>query len=548
MSRTVTVQHDDSPAFAAATTAARSSGGQMEIYIPAGNYNCHGYNQPPGTGRRPACINLDGLSNVTFEGDGVGKTNIYNLDGEFIVGLCGYGNTVACQNEYFGNMGHGYALSDPSLVGSGQITLKALSSVSNFSVGEYITIFDNSSFYPQEYYGEINKVKSINGETGVITLAYPLTKTYSSLLPAPYSTCSRCSGTPMAEPISGGPVASGISLRNFSFRGPVDFLNVNTIDGLTEDSLNVTAQQILEDGAMRHLTITNSKFLEDPWSPNPTEGFFNSAAASTDAIAVNDTYINPHYSSGSQECSEGGANIYALNVTRLISGSTDPPRGQSGGVPNFFGIAMCWNYVMQGNLVTISNANGSGLYGGDAGYGGSGTIEGNTFSVDTVSGSSPASIGTAQAFGYPMGSPYILVDKNKWNTPTGLNLGRTSANTNVPSSGSRTFAGVENSGLVDFSRVYGSYSIFIVTLNSNLTRVNFGTSRKARYFFTIVLIEPSSGSTYDITESCSNSTWLTGKGIDCANLHPPQLIMSNGSATVLTFWDDGAKVHLIGMN
>ncbi|HEV2326510.1 MAG TPA: hypothetical protein VGS10_21405 [Terracidiphilus sp.] len=554
ISGSITVQHDDSPAFAAAYSAllANAGSGSVEVHIPAGNYVCHGYNDPAGTGTRSSCLKVLGLSNVTFSGDGPGITNIYVPDsaagdGGFIDSVAGYGTSYG--SAYFGGQGQGYALEDPSLAGGHQITLAAASDGSHFTAGGYITIFNNASGYPWEYYGEINKVLAIDSTTGVLTLAYPLSKTYSAALPAPYSTCSSCNGTPMAYPIGGGPVASNISFQDFSVRGPVMFANVNTIDGLYFRNMNIQAQSFMMDGQMRHVKITNSYVMEDPWTPSGPMGILQGAAASTDLVAQGNTYVSPHYNnSGRQECSEGGANIADTGNTLSFAGSTDPNTVNAGGA--LFGEGMCWNYTLDDNTVTLNHTSVTGVFGGDASYGGSGTMKNNTFSIDSVSGSRQASITAAQTFGAPFNSPYVVVDKNQWLVPAGTSLGPVTANANdvIGSYGIETLNNV--TGGVSFYPEYGTSNVFVLKMSAgNISNINMGSTRIAGYKFSLIFVQPASGSQAQFQfVTCANSFWSTGNGIDCANRTPPNLLPGNGAETILDFYDDGTILHYLGSN
>lgn len=555
VSGTVTVQHDDSPAFAAAYTAllANAGNGSVEVHIPAGNYVCHGYNDPTGTGTRSSCLKLYGLSNVTFSGDGPGVTNIYVPDaapgdGGFIDSVAGYGTTYG--TTYFGGSGQGYALSDPAPAGGNQITLVTAANAAQFTVGGYITVFNNASGYPWEYYGEINKVLAINSTTGVLTLAYPLSKTYSATLPAPYSTCASCNAAPMAYPIGGGVVASNITFQNFTVRGPVQFANVNTIDGLYFRHMDIQAQSLMLSGQMRHVAVTDSHVLEDPWTPSGPTGILESAAASTDELAEGDTYVSPHYNnSARQECSEGGANIRDAGNSLSFAGSTDPNTVNAGGA--LFGEGMCWNYTLEGNSVTLNNASLTGIFGGGGSYGGSGTMKNNTFSIDSVSLSSQASVTAAQTFGNAFTSPYVIADKNKWIVPAGSNLGPVTANANdvIGSYGVQTLSGV--TGGVQLYNNYGAANVFVLNLSAgNISSINLGTTRIAGYKFSLILAQPASGSTAQFQSlTCADSFWSTGgSGIDCGNKVAPNLLPANGAVTILNFYDDGTAVHYLGSN
>jgi hypothetical protein len=552
----VTVQHDDTPAFYSAWQAlyANSGNGTIQVHIPAGNYMVHGYNQPPNTGTQPATILLYGLSNVVFSGDGAGATNFIDDDGpgtgaNFIFGQCGWGNTVACTQATIGGQGRGYILTDPSPVGSGNVTLATPSNSSNFTVGQYVTIFDNASVYPYEYYLEINKIAAINSITGALSLAYPLSKTYSASLPSPYSTCTQCDGTPMIYPITGSVVASNITFQNFSFRGPILFANLNTIDGLTFRNLNIQAGAFELDGQMRNKTEMGNTILEDPWSPQGVWGLMLAAAGSADETATNNIYKNPRIGGayGAQDCSEGSANVTDSNNTYLMSGSSD----SSSPVINILGMAMSWNCMIENNSYSISNTNFGGVFGGDQGQGGSGAIKGNVFQIDSVGAATPASVVSAWAFGRGFSSPYIQVTDNKWITPNNSNLGVVSVNAPdfQTANGTLTFNSVGG----NFSGVgsaYGSAKTFVLNLAGgvSLNQLGLGSTRYSDYRFSIILVQPSSGSLswFGQGATCGSSFWSVN--LDCTNQQPPNIPAVNGSVTIMNFWDDGTTVHFLGYN
>ena len=552
VSGTVTVGHDDTPAFMALDTAliANQGGGLVKVHIGQGNYVVYPYNTSSTQTGKQSVLFLSGMNNVTFSGDGREVTNIDvdNSFGDFIQGECGFGDPAHCTSMPWppGSSGAGYAINDPALVGGSSITLSSLSNLSNFAVGDYVVIFDTTSSYPANDYSEINKVLAINSTTGTLTLAYPLTKTYSASLPAPYSSCAACSGTPKVYVVGNGLVATNITFENMSIRGPVLFGAITGEDGLTIRNDDIEVQNFLILNRMRHVKIIDNSIIEDPWGTNYPWGMLMSAGGSTDEVAEGNTYTSVHFlDTGRQECSEGGANISDMDNRMTFGGISDPFPGVNTDEPLFWE-PLCFNYTLSGNTVTAQYPVG-GIFGGDGGYGGSGVMKDNSFSIsNSAYGAIGAFIGD-----HSFSSPYIVLDKNKFITPSGTNTGATTANANyvAGSYATTTLNGV--TGNVSFYNYYGQTNMYVLKLAAGgslgaLQLIN----HQSQYKFTLFLVQPSTGTVSNFGQSpCTGAFWnLSNSAVDCSNLPTPVMPTANGGVLILNYYDDGTVLHYLGSN
>jgi hypothetical protein len=543
ISGTVTVAHDDTAAFNNFAVYAATHP-NTQLHIPGGTYYVHPAD-PYGHG---SALDADGFFNISIAGDGQGATRIVETNdrggvqySHFLWATCGaYGqggpaNHCLTQGGYE-NSGTGYALNDPVGVGSQTVTLVSAANSTNFSVGEYVMIYNNASGYPADTYGELNKIVSINASSGQLGLAYPTNKMYSASLTYPYSNCSACSATPTIGPVLPQPVATNLTLRDFSFSGPVNFSWFNMIDQFKERDLTITSLQNEMEGISRHRYFYDNTATED--TANNGGGLFpEMAAGSSDVQVVGNSFTSPRYTGGSQLCSEGAANLLWAGNTITLSGLGDNPGGWGGGVAG--GGGSCFGMSFEHNLITLSQTSLTTVFAGDETT--TGNISGNTINIDNAgkTGSVFQGIGPGGT-----ANTLLAVHGNTWNVNSG-SIGQTvtgNAQT-VPPYTSTTLA--SQSGAVSLSTYYGQQTVFTIQMSGNITAVNLGSTRIAGYFFAVAFVQPSSGGPYTLPSGCTATYW--GVAIDCTGGKAPVANTAAGSTTTVFLWDDGTNVHQIGV-
>lgn len=393
ISGSVTVRHDDTPAFYKASVALVNEsrgGGQMRLHIPAGNYNIHSAD-PYGRG---AAFHLNKIYNLTIEGDGDSSKIFQSNDRSygtkgFIDAVCGYSANNPADNcssyAHLGGNAPGYALVDPVPAGAKVVRLAVPSQISKFAVGNYVTLYTNTApVYPKDMYGELNLVTALNPATGQITLAYPANKLYSATLTYPYTLCAACAAPPFIGPLipNGEAVSKNIVLQNFWYRGYSTFANYNVNDSWTEKNLTIYTAQKEDGGLSRHHYIYNETLFEDGFGSYNTM-FAAVAAGSSDYVVTGSQYHNSHFNMAGQPCSEGSANISWTNNEFYLSGFADLGRTYNS---EFIGAAMCYNWEFSNNRVHIKNTwmysvldTGQGSGGGH----GAGKYVGNQFFIDS---------------------------------------------------------------------------------------------------------------------------------------------------------------------
>jgi hypothetical protein len=567
VSGTFTVQHDDSPALAAASLFF-SAGHQGQLHIPAGTYMVHVADGSATnlTGRAPIRPGL--WKHVTWAGDGYGTTQFKmsndrsGEDGNFIFAECG-DTTGGCSSYRLGSgvgTGTAYALNDPVPAGSNTVTLSTPSQASTLPAGTYITIYDNVNTYPANMYAELNEVIGSNSTTGVLTLKYPTSKMYSASLTAPWTTvCPACSAQPSISPMVGGAEASDITFRDFSFDGPVQFSSIAEFDNYTVRDLDVHAADFFASSYSRHMAIINNKRVyEDAIGVGGPEGLFEGNAADTDIDVLGNNYIT-HGSTGNPYCIENTTNLNMKDNVMLNEGVSDSASCDVAGQgcrADWITTLSCWNFSFIDNTLNVHNANIAGVI--QNGGGGTATITGNRIFVDSVgsgaagaAASATALVSTENSGG---GNPYFRVFGNDWIVPN--NLTNNGAGT---SAGPATIFGAlysltlaNQSGGVQFYPVYGQATVTTVLMTGNITDVNLVPTggHIPNHYFAIAFVQPASGGPYTLPSSCGATGWGNGNagGIDCPSGNAPVANPASGSTTLLWFYDDGTTVHLLDSN
>jgi hypothetical protein len=587
-SGSVVVQHDDTPAFYKASVALinNSSGGQLKLHIPAGNYNLHDAD-PYGFG---AVFHLNNMKNVTLAGDGDG-TKLYQYNDRtmgasaFIVGVCGNnsynpaGSCIGTGYPHLGGNEPAYNVVDPILAGANTVTLNNPSDASNFNPGMYVSLYtqmptwSNSTTYsigqmaqtagvvyqsvqngnlnnvqpsnptwwtnignayPADTYGELNKIATVDPVAGIVTLAYPTSKMYSANLTAPWNLCAKCSVTPYISPVLPGPVATNIILQDFWYRGHNLFDTYNTIDWLTKKDLTIIACCHEGEGFSRHVFVNNINLTEDSTYGRGSM-LLSVAAGSADMSVTNSHYYSPRFGASGQYCSEGSANIVWRGNTFDVNGfgsSTNNAAALWGGG------AYCWNFDFSDNNITLKNANLLTVFGSDGTA--TGKYANNDITVDSVGSTYGSSVHTPIET-HLLSSTREPVIGNAWHIASGVGslvnanaftLPGYTTNTMTPQSGT----------VILYTGYMAAQTVLVIPMSGNITSLNFGGSRTQGLESYLVFQQPAAGGPYSLTSTfCSGSAPV----LDCPN-GIPALHTAANSYTYIRIQDDGTTYHILG--
>lgn len=588
-SGSVTVQHDDTPAFykASVTLMNNPLGGQLQLHIPAGNYNVHSAD-PYGFG---AVFHINKLKNVTLAGDG-DATKIYHFNDRnygawnFIVGACGYptnnpaGTCVGSGYPHLGGNQPQYPV-NPINAGDSQVTVTNLSDAANLSAGMYVSLYtklptysasttysagqmvvstsvyqslQNSntgntpssspawwtnlgSVYPADTYGEIDKVTAVDTTTGTITLAYPSSKQYSPTLVAPWNICPKCAAQPYISPLVNGPVATNIVLKDFWYRGHNTFINYNAVDWLTKKDLTIITCCAEDEGTSRHVSENNVNLTEDTTYGRSTL-FMAVAAGSADMSVTNSHYYTPRLGGQGQPCSEGSANITWKNNTLDINGFADPVGGAL--APNFMGGgAYCWNFDFSDNQLSFKGTNIQSVF--DSDTTGVNKYTNNDITIDSVGTAAGTSVRV------PIGNTLLYSTRepvnNTWHFGSGvgqqvngnaLTLPGYTVNTMSPQSGS----------IALYTGYLAAQTVLVIPMSGNITSLNFGGGRTLGLESYLVFQQPATGGPYSLSSTfCSGSAPM----LDCPG-GVPALRTGANAMTYIRIQDDGTTIHVLSSN
>jgi hypothetical protein len=561
-SGTFTIQHDDTPAFQKAWNYITNTNGRAELHIPSGNFNLH--SEDP-YGRAGSVMHLNNLNHFILSGNGEASKLFQSNDrsqriGNFLDGVCGFGSLNppgSCQT-LGSNVGGGtfYSVVDPVPLGAYSVTMSTPSDASNFSPGTYVSLGANASIYPQRDYQEMNLVTASDPTTGIVTLAYPTTKPYSTTLPVPYNNCTACQAAPVMGPVLPIPVATFITLRDFWYRGANQFLNINTIDNIDEENLTLEVASGEVEGFVRHRKIQGVKEKED--SPYGVATIFGDAAQSSSDYIVTGNIWSGHTNTAGQWCGEGSANLFWSSNSFTYQGIQENAGGSaSNSMLGGFG-SLCYGYTYVNNTVNISQGNAVAVIAVNDNRG-TGTIAHNTINIDkagsyTAPGPGFGGLNSAincisnQALTTNAGQIY----DNNWNVLNGAGCnGQVSTHAaGLPTFKEVAFQGGTSGSLALYQGYWGNQTILdIGPLTGNITAINFGGTHSPGYWFYIKFIQASSGGPYSLPADCTSAHWVSpsSNGIQCP-AGPPILNPASGSSTILTFYDDGTYIYWLGSN
>lgn len=380
------IYHDDTPAFQAIEHSlyvqSLINAGHVKIFIPPGDYNVYAADQYGG--RR--AFTVLGMNSVTLQGAGpysklhqIGDRSIYS---SFMFAECGYDShnapgirsSARCPRW---TKATAYHLTDPASARVQSVQLIRPRDISRFSNNEYVTIgVSSSNRYPGSDYQELNRVRSLSKSKGVLNLLYPLTKTYSSSLPLPYSECATCAGSPQIWPMPYGPSFTNVALRDFWFEGAVWFFDYNSADYVTEDHLSVHSSTFDEKnpGFVRHAIATNNTVVQEG-TLSVGASLANGSAGSADIIVSKNRETTLGFSS-EQMCQEESSDI-------AWQGNEIEVSDNQSGMASLFGGSNCYGLIFSDNRIRIE----SSVLGGVFGFGSPviANVSGNSIYVDKIS-------------------------------------------------------------------------------------------------------------------------------------------------------------------
>jgi len=543
VSGTVTVQHDDTPAFWAAQTFANANP-NTEIDVPAGTYNVHAGTS---TGGGISVFRLQsGMKNLKWSFKGGSYVRLYNdrasVNSNFFLSTGAILDQSASVNAAAGD-----ALLDPVPAGTQVVTLQTPSQASRYPKGTYVYIITNTTHaYPYSFYAEVNRVDVPDPTTGNLQLAYPTAKQYSATLTGIYAQCPSCAGAPYILPMSGGIAFQNVVVEGLTFRGAGMFANIENFDGFTLRNSDITTQSFLEGGFARHGYILDNHVVEDSYANAGPTGLIMGAGAGTDMIATGNTYTASHYIvTTEQTCTEGAANIVLSNNTMRWVGWGQNANGFSSNITApISGVAPCNNFKVTGNNLSAFGTNMVQLVSINPGQISGVTVTGNDWLTDGIGGTSPANSLQKNGFA-PSATPGVNIYENPGGTGTENGVA-------LPQFRTGTFTSASNT--LDLSGSYGRYTTFYVPLGENITVIHPTNDFVPGYLFAIEFVQPASGGPYTIPAACDRfKYWTTnvpngGTGINCIGGIPPSVNPAAGASTLVWFYDDGSGIYEVGTN
>jgi hypothetical protein len=394
VSGTVTVYHDDTPAFQKIYQYlyALPNPGHATIEIPAGDYNIYSAD-PYGNGTVFSAL---GLTDVTIEGDGwasklhqIGARN-YDTYDDFIRSFGGANGPSSSHSSArvakgYGSPNTSFALLDPAAVGSFTVTLANAANAPSFSQGEYVVIWSGDGTYPANTYQTLTRVSRVDSSNGVLYVRDPLIHTYSASLPAPYNEFTHAAGLPQITTLPYGLVTSNLILRNFWYEGPTRFLNMDSYEGLTVSGLYVHANVFHESGFANDINVIGNTIIEDGSDVSSASGPVTGAAATHSILVADNSYFgrgNVHW----QNCQEASSDVVWTNNILRVTGYVNAA------LPLFITSA-CFRWSAFANEVLVSNSNLATIFG----WSGPGpwifTAKNNTIYVDNLQGTPSGGVG-----------------------------------------------------------------------------------------------------------------------------------------------------------
>lgn len=380
--QSVSIYHDDTPAFQAAVVALRAMPSDLTktLFIPRGRYNIFPGDQFGAFG----ALNIKGIDNLDIVGDPKWASRIYFRSSRtrfnaFLYDIRGWERNDAPSL----NLGHimdgrfngrthfpEYRLSDPALVGQSYVILMNPADASNFQRDDIVALGiecdPGAACSPQGYpgsnlYAELNQVAAVASASGTLSLKWRLDKSFSNnlALTPTEASCHHngCTGIPY--------IINNRSTDNAGHRGWLVNNHVS-IDGIWFDGPGYFWQSYTNID----LSVTNSRLRGDrPLSTGGGRGYLarnneiiDESAVNFDIWFGNASMENLHYVSNRISggvfagCIEG--TVDELLDSNLIT--IDRPMARLGN-PNqlvlFDSGSYCSGFFLRNNVFLLSNTN-----------------------------------------------------------------------------------------------------------------------------------------------------------------------------------------------
>lgn len=210
---------DDRASIQAALTAAATAGGGT-VYFPKGRYLLSTSGGTAGGMTWQLAVAGDNIT-LEFEPGAVLVSSVASARVLVAIG----GSKVAGQASWNTNENRDatrYNLTGTQTKGRNSVALATVGEAANFAAGDYIYIFTGqllASGTDGEPDSEINQVKSVDAGTGIVTLRWPLTKTYAA---ENYN-----SGSSGKSSVGGGGNAAPYAVAKVTDRTLVNFTLIN---------------------------------------------------------------------------------------------------------------------------------------------------------------------------------------------------------------------------------------------------------------------------------------------------------------------------------
>lgn len=361
---------DDQPAIQDALDAVEAAGGG-ELYIPHGTFLLVTENYISGV-RWHLSVGAD---NINITGPGTLKTATATASIFYLGGAMKASNNWDAIGNTYEDWGSGKPtvyIMTAAAIDATQVTLATAAQASNFSAADKILIRTGQLLAARitEPDAEINEVVTSSASTGVLTLKYPLTKSYAQEYYVTGTTgLTTTSVTANLAPFGVAKVTDrtsvNVTLDGFAMQGAgYHCIIAGQIDGLTVKNLRVTGSPMLSAGTYRGGQILNNT---NHFSGGNNYGI-TCATTTTDVLIFGNTLSN-----------DAGMNQIHLHegTARIRVGSNRMTNKSIGVDFNAISIrARAYALTIEGNEIVNGYTSGIAIYADETCTGG-GIIRGN---------------------------------------------------------------------------------------------------------------------------------------------------------------------------
>ena len=297
--------------------------------IPAGTYNLNICTQGAGY---PYLLSLANKNNVVISGARSATVLAFSQCKQYYFEGFGYGLStepyIASGSLYDSTAYEQQTLYPmaPATIGTSQVTVATASDASNFAPGDYIYIRTGQTnpTGTEQPDAELNSVVSANASTGVITLLWPLEKSYQTECTPLPSTAANCSGGGSSLPMGVSKVTANTT-RNLLIAdltvnadvAPIVF-DVDQVDGFIMYNVTANVGNLITIGDARHISVYNNQVTD-----------WDGSAESIGAKGVSDvTLYNNSWTALTDlilQANEGTTNLVVNNNSFITSGAPSFP-------------------------------------------------------------------------------------------------------------------------------------------------------------------------------------------------------------------------------